>query len=457
MRIAHQLKEPPRLLPVVGVVLVEAEVLGIARQAQRRLGKLGLGLPLAKAVGLVVQGAAVVAVHPAHAVAVVAVHRAARGVHRDLMVVGAQAVALRVGVVGQARLQHAVGAHAYAGHQVAGGKGGLLHVGEEVLGVFVELELAHLDQRVVGVRPDLGQVERVVGHALGVELGHDLHVHGPLGEVAAFDGFVEIALVALAVTADQGLGLGVREVLDALLRLEVELDPEALARGIPEAVGVRTKAVHVAVARRNAALAHDDGDLVQGLWDKRPVVPVVRGRAHVGARVALDGLVQVGELARVANEEHRRVVAHHVPVALLGIELEGKAADVALGVGRTALARHGGEAREHLGLLADLAEDRGAGVARDVVRDREGAKRARALGMHAPLGNHLAHEVGEFFVEPHILGQQRAAWACGQAVTIRRHGGAEVGGQVGDGAAARILAHGRLLGGNGWGGGRLRS
>ena len=421
-------------------------MLGVAADAQRRLGKFRLRLPLAKAVGLVVRGCAIVGVHPAAAVAVVAVHRAACLVHRDLLVIHAQAVALRIGVVKQPRLQHAVGRDADAGHQVAGRERRLLHVQEEVLGVLVQRKLADLDQRVVGVRPDLGQVEGVVGHLLCVRLGHDLHVHRPLGEVAAGNGVEQVALVAFAVLADQRLGLGVGQILDALLRLEVELDPEALAGRVPEAVGVRAKAVHVAVARRNAALAHDDGDLVQRFGQQRPVVPVVGGAAHIGFRIALDGLVQVGELARVADEEHRRVVAHHVPVALLGVELQGKAADVALGVGRAALAGHGGEAGEHLGLLAHLLEDLGAGVSGDVLRHGEGAKRARALGMHAPLGDDLAHEVGQFFIQPDVLRQQRAAAAGRQAVAVAGHRGAKVGRQVGDGALGARVGHGYLLG-----------
>src|SRR3546814_14172258 len=80
--------------------------------------------------------------------------------------------------------------------------------------------------------------------------------------------------------------------------------------------------------------------------------------AQVGARVALDRLVEVGELARVADEEHGGVVAHHVPVAFLGVELQREAADVAFGVGRAALAGPGGDAGEHLGFLADLREER---------------------------------------------------------------------------------------------------
>ena len=198
---------------------------------------------------------------------------------------------------------------------------------------------------------------------------------------------------------------------------------------------MRAETVHVAVAGGNAAVAHHDGDLVQRFRQQGPPVPVVGGAAQVGAWVALDHLVEVGELARVADEEHRGVVAHHVPVAFLGVELQREAADVALGIGRAALAGDGGEAGEQFGLLADFLEQLGAGVAGDVLGDGERAERARALGVHAPLRDHLAHEVGQLLIQPHILCQQRAAWAGGEAVLIVGHRRTEVSGQV----SGRIL------------------
>src|SRR5690625_6107339 len=74
-------------------------MLCLAFQLERRLGKLGLALPLLMAVGLVVRQIAVVAVGPTGAIAVVAEHRAARLVDRYLVVVDAHPVTLRVGVV----------------------------------------------------------------------------------------------------------------------------------------------------------------------------------------------------------------------------------------------------------------------------------------------------------------------------------------------------------------------
>ena len=51
------------------------------------------------------------------------------------------------------------------------------------------------------------------------------------------------------------------------------------------------------------------------------------------------GMDQVGKLDPVLNEEDGDVVADEIPVALLGVEADGKAADVAGGVGRASRAR----------------------------------------------------------------------------------------------------------------------
>lgn len=239
--------------------------------------------------------------------------------------------------------------------------------------------------------------------------------------------------------ADQDLRLRVGQRFDALLADEVELHPEALAVGVGEAVGVRAETVHVAEAARNAAVAHHHGHLQQGFGQQRPEVPVVACAAQVGMRVALDCLVEVGELARVTQEEHRRVVADQVPVAFFGVELQGEAADVTLGVGGATLAGHRGEAGEHLGLLADLLEQLGAGVPGDVVGDGEGTERARALGVHAALGNDLAVEVGQLFQQPHVFHQQRAARASGPAVLVVHHRCAEGRGHRRDRIVAVLL------------------
>src|SRR5580658_1564769 len=275
----------------------------------------------------------------------------------------------------------------------------------------MELEVADLDQWKRRFGPDFGQIKWIEWEGFGLGIAHDLNVKGPSRIVACLDACKEITLIALAILADQIFRLGVRQVFDALLRSEMKLYPAALVVGVDEAIRVAAEAMHVPKAARDAAVAHYDGDLMQGLGQQSPEVPIVVGAAHTGSRVAFDGMIEVGKAQRIAKKEHRRIVAYHIPVALLGIELQGKAADVAFGIRRTALACYGREACEHGGLLADLRKDLRFRIAADVMRDGEGSMGSGALGVHAPFGDHFAIEVRELLDQPDILQQCRAARA----------------------------------------------
>ena len=214
---------------------------------------------------------------------------------------------------------------------------------------------------------------------------------------------------------------------------------------------MRAEAVHEARRLRDAAIGEQDRHLVQAFRRQRPEIPHRGGRAHVGLRVALLRVDEVGELVGVAHEEHRRVVADQVPVALPGIELQRKAAHVALVVGGAQLAGDGREAGEHLGLLADRGEDVGRCVARDVLRDGERAVGAPALGVHRALGDALAVLMGELLEQLVVLHQQRPERAGGHRILVVGDGGA---GRRGEGFLAGIvLCHGGWLRG-GW---RLRA
>ena len=174
----------------------------------------------------------------------------------------------------------------------------------------------------------------------------------------------------------------------------------------------------MAEAPRDAAVRHRDRHLVQRLRHQCPEIPIIVGAAHPGARVALDGVVEIGKAQRIAEEEDRRVVADQVPVAFLGVELERSAADVTLGVGGTPFAGDRREAGKHRRLLADFGKDLRLRKARDVVCHGEGAVGAPALCMHAALGDHLAVEMRQLLDQPDVLQQRRASRAGGHDVGV---------------------------------------
>lgn len=145
-----------------------------------------------RAAALVVEGHAAVALEVGHAVG----H--ARRVDGQLVVVGAEAVAVRVRVREETGLQDRVGRGLDARHQVRRAEGALLDLGEVVFGVLVEEELAVLAQRVLSLRPHVRQVEDVdpllLPRVLGLLGRHGLHVAVPAGVVAILNSVVQILL-----------------------------------------------------------------------------------------------------------------------------------------------------------------------------------------------------------------------------------------------------------------------
>ena len=133
----------------------------------------------------------------------------------------------------------------------------------------------------------------------------------------------------------------------------------------------------------------------------------------------LTAWLRSGNLSGSRRKNTGRVVPHEIPVPFLGIEFHRKAPDIPLGIGGAALAGDGGKAeRSRSVFLPTLGENLGLGVAGDVMGDGKGSVGTGTLGVHAALGDHLPVKVGEFFQEPDILQQYRAARSCGHHILV---------------------------------------
>ena len=125
-----------------------------------------------------------------------------------------------------------------------------------------------------------------------------------------------------------------------------------------------------------------------------------------------------GNLIASRMKKTGEVVADEVPVAVLGVELHREAARVARDLGGVAAADDGREADGERRLLAGLLEQLGAGVlGRRLVADLAGglelAVADEAAGVHDPLGDALAVEVGDLLEEVVVLQRGRTAAADG--------------------------------------------
>ena len=181
------------------------------------------------------------------------------------------------------------------------------------------------------------------------------------------------------------------------------------------------------------------------------------GRLRIAAiGLHLHRMDQVGELDRVLDEEDRDVVADQVPVALLGVELDREAAHVARRVHRAGAAGHGGEAHEHLGLLADLGQDLGARVLGQRLGQLEVAVRRRAAGVNDALGDPLVVEVLDLLAQDEVFQQRRAAPTGLQRVLVVADRDAMVGRHPGVGRRGGLMRLSAVAHGDGrrlrWGG-----
>jgi hypothetical protein len=291
--------------------------------------------------------------------------------------------------------EHAVRARPDPWHQV------VVRLEDSLLGldrvpdrIAVEGQRAHLGQRVVAVRPHLGEVERVEPVGLGLLERHDLHLQRPARVVAPSDRLVQVLGVMVRVGPGQLAGVGLGPELDALVGDEVVPHPEPLAAGVDPQVGVAGVQVHVPPGLREPAVAHQPDHLVGRLRQQGPEVPPHVVGAKVDAGQPLLGPDEVLEVDRILDEAHRRVSADQVVGALGRAELDRDAADVPPDTGATALTGHGGEP-EQKPADGPRLEHRGLGVSADVIGHLESAERTAGLTVRLPLGDPFPVAAGQ--------------------------------------------------------------
>jgi len=219
------------------------------------------------------------------------------------------------------------------------------------------------------------------------------------------------------------------QVVDALVRLEVILDPDALALGVDPLEGVRAEAVHVPQGGRASAIAEEPGELMGQFGGKGEEVPDVVRLLHLGTWIGLLGVDEIRKFQRITNEEDGRVVADQIVVSFFGVELQRKTSRIARRVGCALGAGDRGEPGEYLRLLSYLGQEGGSGESRHVVRDHELAVGAAGHRVHDALRNALPIEVRELLDQVMVLEQYRAARTRRLRVLIVDDGRARGGGQ----------------------------
>lgn len=247
--LSHDLSEESTGLLEV-VVLVDVLVsASLARNSLLRPGLSRVFTDVVHSVGLVVGLGTLVAVYVHGAVTLVVGHTSAVGaVDRDLVVVGSKSVSVSIRVREKSSLEHLVVGGLDSRNEVRGREGGLLSLSEVVLRVSVQSKLSNGNKRVVGMGPDLSDIENIKSVVLGILLRHDLNEERPSGEVSLFDRVEKIPGGVVRIFHGELSSLSSSEVLDSLVSLEVLLDEESLSLSVNPDKGVRGVSVHEPVS-----------------------------------------------------------------------------------------------------------------------------------------------------------------------------------------------------------------
>jgi len=320
-----------------------------------------------------------------------------------------------------------------ARHHMRGTEGDLLGLGEEIVGVAVEHHATDRRYRYQFFGDQLGRVEHVEAEAFGLVLGEDLKAELPFRVITGFDGVPQIATMKVGIGAGDLDRLVPDQRMGAQFRRPVELDEVRLASRIDQPEGVHAESLHHPVAARDTSVGHDPHQHVRALGHQRDEVPksVMRrsGLRHGVMWFGFDGVDQIRKLHRVLDEEDRDVVADQIPVAFVGVELDGEAARVARRIDRAALASNGREAHEDRRDLARLLEGSRAGEFSQRLVGFEITVRGRPACMNDALGNAFVVEVGDLLAQDEVFKQRRPAQTGFQRILVVADGNALVGRQ----------------------------
>lgn len=320
-------------------------------------------------------------------------------VHRQLLIVDANAVAVSVRIGKEARLEDGVGGWLDAGGHVGRVECDLLHLGKVISRILVENHLADLATGELLLGPDVGQVEDidllVLPKLFGLLRGHGLDLDGPAGIVTPLNGFVQVLLRIVGRILGRLL---LSDILDPLHGLHVELAVDPVVVLVDELDSVTEVAVHETIAIGDASVAHQNHDLMDGLGVLGEVVPeggTIIGMGEMSGRIALLGVDEMGKLGWVSEEEDRGVVGDDIPITLGGSHLDREASWIAGEIGGAGFATDGRKTNGDGTFLVLGAED----VGRSQVIERIGADKfamsTTALGMDYSLGDSFAVEMGE--------------------------------------------------------------
>ncbi len=138
---------------------------------------------------------------------------------------------------------------------------------------------------------------------------------------------------------------------------------------------------------------------------------------------------EIGKFDRILDEEDRNVVADEIPIAFLGVELDGEAPDVPHRVRRSRAAGDRRKSNIDLGLFADLRQHARARIFRQRLPQLEKTAGAGPARVDDAFGDALMVKMKNLFAEMEILQKRWTPSASAKRVLIVEDGDAMTGRQ----------------------------
>ena len=321
------------------------------------------------------------------------------------------AKALQLGVeIGEvATLQKRVIREVDTGRHILRHERHLFGLGKEIVGHPVKDQSPDRQRLDHFLGNDLGRIKHVEVEAIGELLVEQLNAQLPFRETAGLDRLPQIAAVKVRIGAVDLDGLVPDHRLHAKLRLPNEFDECGFVLRVHEPERVDAEALHETERARDGPVRHHPHDHMHAFRRQTDEIPEIvmcglgLGEASVGLR--LYRMNEVREPDGVLDEENRDVVADDVPVAFLGIELDGKPAHVTSEVERPLASRHGRKADEGWRLFPHALENVRPCIFGERVVGLEIAVCPVASRMNHALGDALVVEVEQLLPEMEVLDQ----------------------------------------------------
>jgi hypothetical protein len=273
-----------------------------------------------------------------------------------LVQVHADAVVLRVSVEEHAELEQGIGRVANTGHHASGGERRLLDVAVEVLRVLVKHKTTEFMHGELVTGPDLGHVEGVESELLRVSLLglHYLNLGSPFHLLPTLNGFPQITLRIVGVNTAYSCSFDAVKLLLSVLGNKMVLDIDEFALLVDPPESMAAVAVVESPADGCAVIAEKHQ---AGMVSLRRVSQEVEESILVQQEVlwgSVLGADNIWSLDGIPAEENRKVQSDKVIVALLGVELDGKASWVSRLIRKFSSQSDSGETNEDGRLFALL-------------------------------------------------------------------------------------------------------